>query len=84
VGTVAPTASTATTRPVDLAVLLFSPVMWVVAAGYAIVGGVLVWVSLLLAPWGLLLLVIAFGALFAAALCAFVAAGISELEADPS
>ncbi|WP_136056303.1 hypothetical protein [Microbacterium sp. K24] len=76
VGTDAPTARSG--------VALFSPVLRAVAAGYAVLRIALIWVSLLLAPWGLLILLLAFGALLAAAMCAFMAAGISELEAAES
>lgn len=54
------------------------------ACAYVIVGAAIVWLSLLLAPWGLLLLIVAFGAFGAAALCAFVAEGIAVLEEDES
>lgn len=82
VGTVAPTAPDGS---VDLAVVaLLIPVLWCVAVGYLVVGLALVWVSLVLAPWGLLILVLAFGTLFAAAVCALLAAGIAELEEDAS
>lgn len=63
---------------------VLSPVLWVVAVGYAAVGVTLVYVACALAPWGLLLLILAIGALAAAALCGFVAFGISRLEADPA
>lgn len=81
VGTVAPTTPN---RSDDLAVALFSPVLWVVAAGYAAVGVTLVYVACLLAPWGLLLLILALGALAAAVLSGLIAFGISRLEADPA
>ncbi|MCB8043679.1 hypothetical protein JM654_04080 [Microbacterium oxydans] len=48
-GTVAPTAPN---DSVDLAVALFSPALYVVAAGYAAVGLALVWLAISLAPWG--------------------------------
>lgn len=83
-GTVGTAAPTAPEGPVDLAVALLSPVLWCVAVGYLVLGLALVWVSFVLAPWGLLMLVLAFGALFAAALCAFLATGIAELERDPA
>lgn len=73
-GTAAPTAPSTPAR--------FATVLRVAAIGYAVVGIVLLWVSLLLAPWGLLILLLAFGALLAAAILAFMAAGVAELEAD--
>lgn len=81
VGTVAPTTPN---DSVDLAVALFSPVLWVVAAGYAAVGVTLIYVAVLLAPWGLLLLILALGTLAAAVLSGLIAFGISRLEADPA
>ncbi len=83
-GTVGTAPPTTPDGPVDLAVALLSPVLWCVAVGYLVLGLALVWVSFVLAPWGLLMLVLAFGALFAAALCAFLATGIAELESDPA
>lgn len=61
-----------------------SPMVRAAAAGYALAGVILAGAAFVLAPWGLLLLVLAVGSLLAAALCAFVAAGISELEGDPT
>ncbi|MER7522596.1 hypothetical protein ABTZ44_07480 [Microbacterium oxydans] len=80
-GTVAPTAPN---DSVDLAVALFSPALYVVAAGYAAVGLALVWLAISLAPWGLFILIPAFGVLAAAALLAAVAFGVSRLEVDPA
>ena len=80
-GTDAPTTSN---RSDDLAVALFSPVLWVVAVVYAFTGGALAWVAVVLAPWGLLLLILALGALAAATLSGFIAFGISRIEEDPA
>jgi hypothetical protein len=68
----------------DQAVALLSPVLWVVAASYAALAIALSWIAILLAPWGLLLLLLAIGAIAASVLLAFVAFGISRLEADPA
>lgn len=81
VGTVAPTAPD---RSDARAVAVLSPVLWAVAIGYAAAGVTLVHVACVLAPWGLLLLILAIGALAAAVLCGFVAFGISRLEEDPA
>ncbi|WP_270366173.1 hypothetical protein [Microbacterium algeriense] len=83
-GTVGTDAPTTSNRSDDLAVALFSPMLWVVAAGYAAVGVTLVYVAVLLAPWGLLLLILALGTLAAAVLSGLIAFGISRLEADPA
>ncbi|MBE7952862.1 hypothetical protein ILP86_00860 [Microbacterium sp. R1] len=83
-GTVGTDAPTTSNRSDDLAVALFSPVLWAVAIGYAVAGVTLVYVACVLAPWGLLLLILAIGALAAAVLCGFVAFGISRLEEDPA
>ncbi len=77
-------APTTPDESIDLAVAMFSPALYVVSAGYAAAGLALVWVAIVLAPWGLLILIPAFGLLGAAALCSAIAFGISRLEADPA
>lgn len=83
-GTVGTDAPTTSNRSDDLAVALFSPVLWVVSIGYAFVGVALACVAVALAPWGLLLLLLTLGALAASALSAFVAFGVSRIEGDPA
>lgn len=83
-GTVGTDAPTTQDHYVDLALAMFSPALYVVSAGYAAAGLALVWLALVLAPWGLLILIPAFGLLGAAALCSVIAFGISRFEADPA
>lgn len=83
-GTVGTDAPTTPMDSVELAIAMFSPALYVVAAGYAMLGIALVWLAVSLAPWGLLILIAAFGIFGAAAICAAVAFGISRLEADPA
>lgn len=84
-GTVGTDAPTTSNRSDDLAVAMFSPVLWVVAVVYAFVGVALACVAVALAPWGLLLLLLlTLGALAASALSAFVAFGVSRIEGDPA
>lgn len=83
-GTVGTAAPTTQEYYVDLALAMFSPALYVVSAGYAAAGLALVWLALVLAPWGLLILIPAFALLAAAALCSAIAFGISRLEADPA
>lgn len=56
--------------------------LWVLAAGYLAVAGLLVWLAVALAPWGLLFLVLAAGAVVVALLVAFIAYGVANLEED--
>jgi len=83
-GTVGTDAPTTPIDSVELAVAMFSPAVYVVAAAYAALGIVLVWLAVSSAPWGLLLLVPAFLVFCAAAICAAVAFGVSRLKADPA
>lgn len=83
-GTVGKDAPTASSRSDDLAVALFSPLLWIVAVGYALAGIAIALVAFALAPWGLLLLLLAVGTIAAATLAGFVAFGISRLEEDPA
>lgn len=62
----------------------FNPAIWAVATGSAVLSILLVWLAISLVPWGLLILVPAFGLLGAAALCSAIAFGTSRLEADPA
>ena len=78
--TAAPT--TPEERPEEITLL--SPVLWVVAACYTLVGIGTAWVAIALAPWGLLLLIIALASFAAAVFCGAMAVGISRLEADPA
>lgn len=83
-GTVGTDAPTTPTDSGDLAFWLFGWALWLAAAAYAVGSITIAWIGVVLAPWGLLLLVVAAGMMAAAAFAAFVAFGISRLKADPA
>lgn len=62
----------------------FAGIVRLAACIYAAVGIAAVWLAFALAPWGLLLLIVALGAFGAAVICGFMAAGIAAVEAGES
>lgn len=62
----------------------FAPIVRLAACAYAGVGAAVAWIAFLLAPWGLLLLIVALGAFGAAAICGLMAVGFAEVEGDKS
>lgn len=71
VGTVAPTGR-------------FGPIVWVAAVGYIAAAVFLIVLAVVLAPWGLLLLLPAIGLIGAAMVLVLMAVGIDVVEADES
>lgn len=56
----------------------------VVALAYLIVGAIAAWGAVVLAPWGLLLLLVTIGTFSAAAILRLMAAGFAAIEEDES
>jgi hypothetical protein len=61
-----------------------SPLVRAAAVGYALAGVILTVVAFVLAPWGLLLLLLAIVAFFIAAVLRIMAAGLEAIEEDES
>lgn len=59
-----------------------SPLLRVLAAAYTILAAVTIGIAIALAPWGLLLILLALGFAAAAAVAFVVAAGVERIEAD--
>lgn len=61
-----------------------SPLVRAAAIGYALAGAILTVVAFVLAPWGLLLLLLTIVAFFIAAVLRSMAAGLETIEEDES
>ncbi len=61
-----------------------SPIVWVTSYAYTVVAVVAAVFAFVLAPWGLLLLIVTLAALAVAVLLRLMAAGLAAMEEDES